>query len=499
MKPDLERAQRIGSHLILYKNSLAKRNIAVVDDAELRAILDQRSPDTLAAEQELVMALRFYTQEREQQIGCGEFRSCSSEEESLAARCFSLSTKIIFDRANVKGVACIKSEIAATIEQDISTDAIKWRAVHAEDEELLKRQAVLWSPNKPQESDTEEDAKSRKKFADGSLRWCKEHAEHRFRKYYGTRIEMAMCKMLVEHRNYWAQRPTEPYDNSALDHIFAFSLYGGNYGLGSLFGTWDRYLKERISNLFSPFGRCTEEESAVDNKDRRKRPIEWPHSHPNAREIMESHIRQFIREDIIADIPKWERHAQEIEDSKKRHQERRLERIQELRDEFISKIRSMFGAQVLEMISNEDINRYSFGIVDRRERKDDLWYSILQKYQFDGLTKSCVYFIRQGNAIKIGITDELDRRFAQIKTSAAAACKIENVVYTHHGRTLERKLHQSLARFNSHLEWFALPPIIEKMLFAAKSVKDIEDVLTRITGSAAKDLPNEMTDRHARL
>ena len=143
------------------------------------------------------------------------------------------------------------------------------------------------------------------------------------------------------------------------------------------------------------------------------------------------------------------------------------------------------------MISKEDVERYAFGIVDRRETEGELWYSILKSYDFDQNTNSCVYFIRQGDAIKIGITDELDRRFAQIKTSAAVACKIENAVYTHHGRTLERKLHQSLAFYNSHLEWFVLPPSIENMLFVAKSVEDIENVLRVIKRNEFVDFANE--------
>jgi hypothetical protein len=43
----------------------------------------------------------------------------------------------------------------------------------------------------------------------------------------------------------------------------------------------------------------------------------------------------------------------------------------------------MFGQQVVEMISNEDIDRYSLGIVERRESEEDLWYSMLKKYDFD--------------------------------------------------------------------------------------------------------------------
>ena len=146
------------------------------------------------------------------------------------------------------------------------------------------------------------------------------------------------------------------------------------------------------------------------------------------------------------------------------------------------------------MISNQDIDRYSLGIVDHRESEEDLWYSILKKYDFDQNTNSCLYFVRQGDAIKIGITDNLSQRFAQIKTSAAFRCKVENVVYTQHGRVLERKLHQALSRFNTHLEWFVLPPGIEKMLFAAKSVGDIENVLMQIIEEESNELPEDTMD-----
>jgi hypothetical protein len=154
----------------------------------------------------------------------------------------------------------------------------------------------------------------------------------------------------------------------------------------------------------------------------------------------------------------------------------------------------MFGQEVLDMISSEDVDHYTLGIVDRRESEEDLWYSILKRYDFDQNTSSCLYFIRQENAIKIGITDDLDGRFAQIKTSAALPCRIENVVYTHHGKTLERKLHQALARYNSHLEWFVLPSRIEEMLFAAKSVGDIENVLAWIIGEQCDDVPQNKSD-----
>ena len=148
----------------------------------------------------------------------------------------------------------------------------------------------------------------------------------------------------------------------------------------------------------------------------------------------------------------------------------------EIRMELISKIVEKYGEDVLIAITPSDIAHYCIE-VEAGGDKDDLWYSVLKKYEFDQTTDSCLYFIKQGPATKIGITDSLDLRFAQIKTSAAFPCEIANVVYTHSGYELEQTLHQRLRRFNSHLEWFVLPPEIEARLFKAKSRNDIENFL----------------------
>ena len=483
MKADPEKAEIIGSRLVGYKDLMAKQHVQNVDADALRAIFHDTSHDPLAAEQELVMAWRFYTQQREQQIAWGEFNFCSSPDEIEAARQFSLAKAIIFDPAHVKGIECIESAIHAVIAKDIILDAIKWQAVDIQDEKRKRKFEKLWNPTQSPDKDTAEEAESRKKFAEGNLEWVKSKAQAEFSNNYSRRIAHAIQMMLDEHRNYWAQRRKEPYDDSGLDHIFAFAFHGPNNGLGELFMAWNMYLEWRITaldlRLGVPFESCTDAEKASAKCERRKLPVEWPHSHPNAREIVESHIKDIIYEDIVADTEKWERHEKGVKEAQKRYQEHRLKRIEQHKQAFITKICSMFGQQILALISKEDIDRYSLGIVDRCESEEELLYSILKKYDFDQNTSSCLYFIRQGNAIKIGITDNLDQRFAQIKTSAVLPCVIENVVYTHHGRSLERKLHQTFADYNSHLEWFILPSEIERMLFAAKSVEDIERILTR--------------------
>lgn len=148
----------------------------------------------------------------------------------------------------------------------------------------------------------------------------------------------------------------------------------------------------------------------------------------------------------------------------------------EIRTEFLSRTVEKYGEDVLSVISPSDITKYCID-VEAGGDEDDLWYSVLEKYDFDQTTDSCLYFIKQGTATKIGITDSLDSRFAQIKTSAALPCEIANVVYTHCGYHTEQKLHQRLSQFNSHLEWFVLPPEIEDRLFKAKSLNEIEDFL----------------------
>ena len=527
MKASPKRAQSIGLRLISFKNTMAKQRVGVLDVAALQEILHDTSQDAVAAEQELVMAWRFYTQDRELQIARGEFMLCSSFEEREAAEQFSRAKKIIFDPANIKGVASIKSQIVATIEQDVLMDSTKWQAVEAMYIKYKSQLRARYYEGSSVEIPLETLDPKREEYIEGNFRRYKINAEEKFRKYSSKRIEIAIQQMLEEHRDYWAQRPTEPYDDSALNHIFAFSIYGGNYGLGSLFCAWDLYLENRIQahdQRLEPFGKATEDERDLNKEEKRKRPIKWPHSDPNAREIIESHIRAIIREDILADTEKWERQKREDEEAKlralqnrlqrieedilaatekmelqklqyeeaqERFQKNRLQRIERYKKAFVSKVCNMFGLQVLALISEEDIHRYGVGIVDRRESEEELWYSILSKYDFDQNTKSCVYFIRQGNAIKIGFTDNLDRRFAQIKTSASLPCKVENAVYTHHAKKVERMLHKALAGYNSHLEWFELPSSIEKMLFAAKSVEDLENVLLNITDGNSKDMVKE--------
>lgn len=195
------------------------------------------------------------------------------------------------------------------------------------------------------------------------------------------------------------------------------------------------------------------------------------------------HSKSSVRKELLRDNIKIVLSAHIREDGKRLaaweagSQERSRKVRAEIRNEFVARTTEKYGESVLGAINPSDIANYCLE-VEAGGDEDDLWYSLLSKYEFDQATDSCLYFIKQGLATKIGITDSLDVRFAQIKTSAAFPCKIANVVYTHFGYELEQTLHQRLRRFNSHLEWFVLPPEIEARLFKAKSRNEIEEFLS---------------------
>lgn len=344
-KPDRKKSNLIGNLLTWYQHSLAKRGIELIEEASrysidmerriatltldaagLRTILAETSPDPLAAEQELMMALRHYTIYREEQIAWGEFHVVSTPEEIEAARQFSAATGIFFDSENIKGAACIAAQIVATIERDVAADAMKWQAIAANDMKQLMELEDLWNPEQPREMATAQDAKNRKDFAESSLLWQKSKATKQFGRYSGSRIASRMKMMLEEHRDYWAQLLTEPYDDRAIEHICDFSFFdigGWPYDLSE---AGEQYLDHRIHNRNTPFYTSTDEEIAADKADRRKLPIKWNDKHPNARDVIESHVRAIIREDIIADIAKWERHRRSVEEAKRLYEERRLTR-----------------------------------------------------------------------------------------------------------------------------------------------------------------------------
>lgn len=66
---------------------------------------------------------------------------------------------------------------------------------------------------------------------------------------------------------------------------------------------------------------------------------------------------------------------------------------------------------------------------------------------------SCVYFLRSNGLIKIGLTTDLPKRIAALKTASANV--IELIATVAGDRQLEMKLHKRFAHLRQHGEWFA--------------------------------------------
>jgi len=201
--------------------------------------------------------------------------------------------------------------------------------------------------------------------------------------------------------------------------------------------------------------------------------------------LLLKYVRPFIKNKIAEHIAQdgrkleaWEAGAEDRERQKREEQAKRTaDRLGEIEARFVSTTAHKYGKEVLCKIPPSEVAEYCEK-VRRGGNEAELYCDILEKYAPDQNTESCFYFIKQGTATKIGITDSLDSRLAQIRTSAAFPCAVANVIYTHFGRQLEQRLHRCLRRFNTHLEWFDLPPHVEEILFRAKSRKDIENFLT---------------------
>jgi hypothetical protein len=230
-----------------------------------------------------------------------------------------------------------------------------------------------------------------------------------------------------------------------------------------------RKIKEDNRHCEYHMDKIVAQETGKDWQTRRTE-IEYKHGKSGVRkELLRSNIKIVLSAHIREDgkrLALWEAGSED----------RSSQVRAEIRTEFISRTTKKYGESVLGAINPSDISNYCIE-VEAGGNEDFLWNSVLKKYDFDQTTDSCLYFIKQGPATKIGITNSLDLRFAQIKTSAAFPCEIANVVYTHFGYELEQTLHHRLRRFNSHLEWFILPPGVEARLFTAKSRNEIEEFL----------------------
>src|SRR5262249_45238273 len=69
-----------------------------------------------------------------------------------------------------------------------------------------------------------------------------------------------------------------------------------------------------------------------------------------------------------------------------------------------------------------------------------------------------VYFVRAGDAIKIGVTRDVERRLRALATGSAVP--LELLATLPGGRSLEKKLHERFRRFHVRGEWFRADEVL---------------------------------------
>lgn len=463
MKRDWQKAREISTALITLKDTVAKQDTANVHSGELRAILETTSLDTLTAQGELELAWLYYNQQRGTQLVAAPFKSHTSQEERLRLLTMLCGTRDLPKApSGNQGLDRLKLAIELAILDDAMSDAPKWKAIAVEHEQAARKTTGIGDVPGRDESEQERELEI----------------------LFNTKIN-CIFGMLKNHVEYWGQRPHVDDHVPDLEEVFWILSADPKTSMIELRRSWNEYERNRKLRIEHPlytihrFSTQEERDAALSRK--------WPDWCIGAvpetwenRGALETHIRRAITEDIAAERMAWERFRKEERNRKQLYLNQRPERIARHREQFVSKILDTFGQEALDLISEDDITAYSEGMADRSSSEPRLWKIVIDKYDFDQNTNSCLYFLRQGDRVKIGITSNVERRFAQIKTSAPQPCTIENVVYTHYGELLERKLHHALAEYNTHLEWFDLPPRIEELLFKAKNREDIERFLGQL-------------------
>lgn len=66
----------------------------------------------------------------------------------------------------------------------------------------------------------------------------------------------------------------------------------------------------------------------------------------------------------------------------------------------------------------------------------------------------CVYFIKSGHFLKIGIASQLRTRFKAIKTDCQEECELIGYIKSEEHRKIEKEIHDSFPQFNYRAEWF---------------------------------------------
>lgn len=80
-------------------------------------------------------------------------------------------------------------------------------------------------------------------------------------------------------------------------------------------------------------------------------------------------------------------------------------------------------------------------------------------YRSGGYEPGWLYLIEGDNAYKIGITTNMEARFAKLQTGSPKKLTITHKVRTNNMRALEAELHRKYADKRLNGEWFALAPV----------------------------------------
>ena len=82
-----------------------------------------------------------------------------------------------------------------------------------------------------------------------------------------------------------------------------------------------------------------------------------------------------------------------------------------------------------------------------------------------------VYVVHAGDLLKVGMTNDVDKRVAAIQAHCPIPIELVRVIETKHAARLEKCLHHDLADFRAHGEWFT---DADRLLAAFATVTDAQ-------------------------
>lgn len=77
----------------------------------------------------------------------------------------------------------------------------------------------------------------------------------------------------------------------------------------------------------------------------------------------------------------------------------------------------------------------------------------------DDLELACIYVVQMGNMVKVGITSDVNRRFATLQTGAPEPLRlraVEVIGSRDKARRIEKSIHNRLAHRRTVGEWFCI-------------------------------------------